>query len=80
MKTDQLQQKLTRYLSGQSMPAETRQIQNWLSVVDKSELQQSEWEKEKIREEILAEIKAYTAYPLFFPRPKPWWKKVTAIF
>ena len=35
MKTEILHNKLERYLAGKSMPAETRQIQTWLSCTDK---------------------------------------------
>jgi hypothetical protein len=31
--------------------------------------------------DILQEIQAYTAYPLFYPKEeKPWWQKITALF
>ncbi|HVZ55405.1 MAG TPA: hypothetical protein VG870_01995 [Chitinophagaceae bacterium] len=76
MKTEIYQQKLTRYVNGRALPAEKKQIENWLSVVDKSALKVSEPEKETIRAEILREIQDYTAYPLFFPRPRPWWKRI----
>lgn len=80
MKTEILHKKLTRYLDGQAMPAEANQIQNWLSLVDKSELKISEEDKEILEGEILAEIQAYTAYPLLFPKSKPWWQKLTGGF
>lgn len=76
MNTEILHKKLVRYVNGVAMPAESKQIQNWLSVVDKTSHQISNTDKEKIRSEILAEIQAYTAYPLFFPKPKPWWQKI----
>jgi hypothetical protein len=80
MKTEVLQQKLSRYLDGNSMPAEINQVQMWLSIVDKSEMNLSEEEKVIFEVEILNEIKAYTAYPLLFPKSKPWWQKITALF
>jgi len=75
-----LQKKTTRYLQGRSMPAETRQIQTWLSCTDNGKATLPEAEKENIEAEILAEIQAYTAYPLFFPRPEPWWRKISTLF
>ncbi len=80
MKTEILHKKLTRYIDGQSLPAEAKQIQNWLSIVDKSELQMAEEDKAILEGEILADIQAYTAYPLLFPKSKPWWNKITGIF
>jgi len=80
MKTEILHKKLSRYLDGQAMPAEANQIQNWLSLVDKSELHLSEEEKALLEAEILMDIQAYTAYPLFFPKLKPWWQKITDLF
>jgi hypothetical protein len=79
MTTEVLQQKTTRYLQGQSRPAETRQIQNWLSCTDEQQ-KVSEEERMQIESEILSEVQAYTAYPLFFPKQEPWWKKVTTFF
>jgi hypothetical protein len=80
MKTEILQKKLSRYLDGHSMPAEVNQVQTWLSIVDKSELQLSDEEKVSFENEILDEIRAYTAYPLLFPKSKPWWQKITMLF
>lgn len=74
MKKEILHKKLSRYLDGQSMPAETRQIQNWLALVDKTSLTLTEEEKEQLGADILNQIKAETAYPLFYPKPKPWWQ------
>ena len=78
MTTETLKKKTSRYLNGESMPAETKQIQNWLSCTENINL--SEEEKSVIEQEILAEIQAYTAYPLLFPKPEPWWRKLTAFF
>ena len=81
MTSEVLKKKTTRYLQGRSMPAETRQIQNWLSCLEDVKPGAGEEEKAIIEAEILAEIQAYTAYPLFFPRKtQPWWKKITAVF
>lgn len=79
MTTEVLKKKTTRYLQGRALPAETRQIQTWLSCTDKK-VEEKEETKAVIEAEILAEIRAYTAYPLFFPKPEPWWKKMTAVF
>jgi hypothetical protein len=80
MNTEILHKKLVRYVNGVAMPAESKQIQNWLSLVDKTSQQISNADKEKIRNEILSEIQAYTAYPLFFPKPKLWWQKIMNLF
>lgn len=80
MKSEILQRKLERYLNGQSLPAEARQIQTWLSCTS-SEKELSAEERSLLEMEILQEIQAYTAYPLFFPKKeKPWWQKITALF
>jgi len=78
MKTEVLQKKISRYLQGNAMPAETRQIQTWLSCTDNGKVQLTEAEMENVENEILGEVQAYTAYPLFFPRQESWWKKITA--
>jgi hypothetical protein len=80
METEILHKKLLRYLNGQSRPAEKNQIQNWLSTVDKSKLQVSDEDKIVLKNEILAEIQTITAYPLLFPKPKPWWQKAITFF
>ncbi|MGK2862929.1 MAG: hypothetical protein ACSLE0_13420 [Chitinophagaceae bacterium] len=80
MKSEILLRKLERYVNGESMPAETRQIQNWLSCTTK-EAQLTPEEKSLLELEILQEIQSYTAYPLFFPKEKKaWWQKITAMF
>jgi hypothetical protein len=80
MKTEILHKKLSRYLDGQSMPAEANQIQNWLSIVDKKSLGMSEEDKAILENEILNDIRAYTAYPLFFPPKKSIWQKFSELF
>lgn len=75
-----LYNKTGRYLCGASMPAETRQIQNWLSCINENRNSPSPDEKTRIECNILAEVKAHTAYPLFYPKAAPWWKKITAMF
>lgn len=80
MKTEILHQKLQRYISGQASPAETRQIQNWLSCTAEREGLKPE-EKSELEMEILVEIQAYTAYPLYRPASEgAWWRKITAMF
>jgi len=80
MKTEILHKKLSRYLDGQSMPAEANQIQNWLSIVDKKSLGMSEEDKAILENEILKDIREYTAYPLFFPPKKSIWQKISELF
>ena len=80
MTTDVLKKKTTRYLQGRAMPAEARQIQTWLSCTDNNIKAVDASEREVIEAEILAEIQAHTAYPLFFPKPEPWWQKFTSMF
>ena len=77
MTPEVLKKKTGRYLTGAAMPAETRQIQTWLSCTDNENVQLHEADKETVEAEILAEIQAYTAYPLFYPKPAPWWQKIT---
>ena len=77
MTTESLKNKTSRYLQGTCYPAEARQIQTWLSCTDNRKAALSEAEKQAIENEILAEIQAYTAYPLFYPKQEPWWKKIT---
>ncbi|HEX2628895.1 MAG TPA: hypothetical protein VHM26_07785 [Chitinophagaceae bacterium] len=79
MTTEVLEKKTSRYLQDESTPAETRQIQNWLSCTADKE-QSTEEERASVENEILAAVQAYTAYPLFYPKPEPWWKKFTAMF
>ena len=80
MTTETLKKKTARYLKGESAPAEIRQIQNWLSCTNNRSRKLSEAEKQQIEGEILAEIQAHTAYPLFYPKPEPFWRKFTASF
>jgi hypothetical protein len=80
MTPESLKGKTTRYLDNKSFPAEIKLIQTWLSCTDKKDTILNKKEKKIIEKEILSEIKGYTAYPLFFPRPKAWWTKVTSIF
>lgn len=80
MTTEILHKKVDRYLCGVSRPAETRQIQNWLSCTKNGEVEVTEEDKLLIASEILLEVKEFTAYPLFYPIEQPWWKKFTAMF
>ncbi len=79
MTTETLHKKTSRYLQRRSLPAETRQIQTWLSVTEKNQQHTAE-EIAAIEQEILVEVQAFTAYPLFHPKPQPWWRKFTAFF
>jgi hypothetical protein len=81
MKTNILQRKLERYINGEATPAETRQIQTWLSCTAQ-EHQLTPEEKSALEMEILHEVKAFTAYPVFFPKKEKtaWWQKITALF
>jgi hypothetical protein len=80
MKTEILQQKLERYIKGQALPAETRQIQNWLSCTTE-EIHLLPEEKQQLEQDILKEIQEHTAYPLFYPKKeKQWWHKMVASF
>jgi hypothetical protein len=80
MKTQVLHQKLERYINGEAMPSETRQIQTWLSCTT-SEINLSPEQKQQLEIEILQDIQAETAYPLFYPRKeKQWWQKIVASF
>ena len=80
MKSEILHSKLERYIAGKSMPAETRQIQTWLSCTAQ-DAQLTPEEKSMLELEILHEIQAYTAYPLFYPKKnQSWWQKLAAFF
>jgi hypothetical protein len=79
MKTETLHSKLERYMAGKSLPAEAMQIQTWLSCTANNKELTPE-EKSLLELEILQEIQAYTAYPLFYPKKKSWWQKITAMF
>lgn len=81
MTTETLYKKTGRYLCGAALPAETKQVQNWLSCIDEKKIDLTTEEKARIENEILADIQAHTAYPLFFPKTiTPWWKKITGFF
>jgi len=80
MNPEILHRKLERYITGKSMPAETKQIQNWLSCTSPDTPLTPE-EKSLLELEILQELQAHTAYPLFYPKKnKSWWQKITAMF
>jgi len=79
MTTEVLKEKTGRYLRGESVPAETRQIQTWLSCTD-AKTNLSVKEQEVIESEIVAEIHAYIEYTQEDPKPKYWWQKFTACF
>lgn len=80
MKTQILHSKLERYINGEALPSETRQIQTWLSCTA-AEINLTPEQKQEVEMQILQEIQAETAYPLFYPkREKPWWQKAIAAF
>ena len=80
MKTEILHRKLDRYINGEATPAEIRQIQAWLSCTA-TENNLTPLEKSQLEMEILQEIQAYTAYPLFYPRKeKGWWQRALSVF
>jgi hypothetical protein len=75
MTTEMLRQKTSRYLYGTPMPAEEKQIQHWLSCTNDIKKESDFEVRERVEQEILEEVKAYTAYPLFYPKKESWWKK-----
>jgi prophage antirepressor-like protein len=79
MTTEILREKTGRYLCGQSVPAEKKQIQNWLSCIgNKTKI--SEEERKMIEDEIAEKVKAYAVSSIFQPKEERWWKKITASF
>ena len=80
MTTEVLRKKTGRYLSGLSMPAEKRQIQNWLSCTDDHKPIVPTAERETVEDEIVAQVMAYVESSMFFPKQEPWWRKITASF
>jgi prophage antirepressor-like protein len=81
MTTEVLMAKTGRYLRGESVPAETRQIQAWLSCTTNKNILPLQ-EQELIEKEIVADIHAYIEYTEFQPKEKRWWQKIkiTAFF
>jgi hypothetical protein len=80
MKPEILHRKLERYITGKSMPAETKQIQTWLSCTSPDQPLTPE-QKSLLELEILQELQAHTAYPLFYPKKKKsWLQKIAALF
>lgn len=80
MKAEILHRKLERYVTGRSMPAEIKQIQTWLSCTS-TDTPLTPEEKSLLELDILGELQAYTAYPLFYPKKnKSWLQKITALF
>ncbi len=80
MTTEVLKEKTGRYLCGQSVPAEKKQIQTWLSCTDEKKNEVTPEERELIENEIVGQVNAYTQSSLFVTKPDPWWKKITAFF
>ena len=80
MKIENLQNKLERYVNGKALPAETRQIQTWLSCTT-TDTHLSPEERSLLEMEILHEIQAYTAYPLVYPNKEiPGGQQLAAMF
>jgi len=79
MTTEVLHKKMSRYLCGQSMPSEKKQIQAWLSCTNHKKNISAE-ERAIIENEIVAQVQAYAVSSMFQPIPEPWWKKITALF
>ncbi|MBC7949723.1 MAG: hypothetical protein H7Y42_17695 [Chitinophagaceae bacterium] len=80
MTTEVLRKKTGRYLCGESVPAEKKQIQNWLSCTGEKDNSISPEERAMIENEIVGQVQAYVASSLFIPKAEPWWKKITAFF
>lgn len=80
MTTELLRKKTGRYLCGMSMPAEKRQIQMWLSCPADNRPSVSLEQREAIENEIVSQVQAYVISTLSYPKPEPWWKKITAFF
>jgi hypothetical protein len=79
MTNEILEKKTTRYLFGEPMPAEAKQLQNWLSCTAEYKPVFGTGEREQIEKEILEEVQSYTAYPLFYPKKKAgWWERFWA--
>ncbi len=80
MTTEVLKKKTGRYLCGLSVPAEKKQIQNWLSCTGDKKITLTDAERIMIENEIIGGVKAYIDYTKLEPAPQPWWKKITAFF
>lgn len=75
-----LQRKLVRYVNSNTVVAENRPTQVWLSET-KINTYLSSKEKDQLEEKILEEIQTRTAYLLFYPKKdRPWWQKIAAMF
>jgi hypothetical protein len=81
MTTDLLRRKTGRYLCGEAIPAEAKQIQNWLSVTADNKSGVSSEERAGIEGQIVTQVQAYVACTLFQPpKQDTWWRKITAFF
>jgi len=81
MTTEVLKEKTSRYLCGQSIPAEKKQIQTWLSCTNDKKTEISAEERALIEQEIVAQVNAYALSSIFVPtKADAWWKKITALF
>lgn len=76
MEKNTLKTKLEKYMHGQATVAEKKQIDAWLSngIYTKVSLEKNE--RRQLHDDILNEVKNYTAYPLFFPKNKELPEKV----
>jgi len=81
MTTEVLKEKTSRYLCGQSVPAEKKQIQTWLSTTNDNKAEISAEERAQIENEIVAQVNAYAQSSIFVPsKADGWWNKITAFF
>jgi hypothetical protein len=81
MTTDVLRKKTARYLCGESIPAEAKQIQNWLSVTADNKSGIPAEERAAIESQIVGQVHAYVECTQFQPtKSDTWWRKITAFF
>jgi hypothetical protein len=62
------------------MPAEKKQIQNWLSCTGDAKQEITKEERENIEEGIVGQVQAYVTSSLFRPEKNHWWQKITTLF
>ena len=68
MEKNTLKTKLEKYMHGQATLAEKKQIDAWLSNGIYTKISLAKNEKRHLHDDILNEVKNYTAYPLFYPK------------
>lgn len=72
--------KLVKYVRNNGTAENRRAAQSWPPTAKLNTYLTCK-EKDQLEHEILDEIKAHTAYPLFFPKKEiPWWQKIAAMF